>query len=408
MKNATIFLSLFGSAMLTSCAGVSPTRVIGDTAGATGGALVGHALSKSNPLITAASAGAGVLLSETLQGASNASAKKSYTEGYEKGRSDSSLSSTSSVSDRNPTMRPTFAYSKCRCRNANRTASFSHRAPPPFEFRNNTFTSMKLIISITTLLVAASLANAQVVVIDPTAIAHNQANHVVDLAKYVEMVNNQIRQINTMTQELQQVTAYVKAFGDPSKLLNIVGANQLIGSLQQTGVGQTLTQLQRSANGLQALQYNGNGLYQSLGQTFTTPNGAQFPRLEDLYRKYGAIQDDSRNFQSVTNDVFARRKTLRDQIAATTEKLQASTTDAETQKLNGVITGYNAELSTVDHEIDNAAAQVATQDAENRADRERQEQARREERQAQMEEGLQQYGEVFRLETTPPSFPTSH
>src|SRR2546430_2076589 len=145
-----------------------------------------------------------------------------------------SLSSTSSVSDRNPTMRPTFAYSKCHCRNAKRTASFSHRAPPPFEFRNNTLTPMKFIFSITTLLVTASLANAQVVVIDPTAIAHNQANHVVDLAKYVEMVNNQIRQINTMTQELQQVTAYVKAFGDPSKLVNIVGANQLIGSLQQT------------------------------------------------------------------------------------------------------------------------------------------------------------------------------
>jgi hypothetical protein len=265
---------------------------------------------------------------------------------------------------------------------------------------------MKFIVSITTLLVAASLANAQVVVIDPTAIAHNQANHVVDLAKYVEMVNNQIKQITTMTQELQQVTAYVKAFGDPSSLLNIVGANQLIGSLHQTGVGQTLTQLQRSANGLQALQYSGNGLYQSLGQTFTTPHGTQVPRLEDLYRKYGAIQDDSRNFQSVTTDVLARRKTLRDQIAATTQKLQASTTDAETQKLHGVLTGYNAELGTVDREIDHAAAEVITQDAENRADRERQEQARREERQAQMEESLQQYGEVFRLETTPPSFPT--
>ena len=134
---------------------------------------------------------------------------------------------------------------------------------------------MKFIVSITTLLVAASLANAQVVVIDPTAIAHNQANHVVDLAKYVEMVNNQIRQINTMTQELQQVTAYVKAFGDPSKLLNIVGANQLIGSLQQTGVGETIGQLQQAANGLQALQYTGNGLYTNLGSTFTTPGGVR-------------------------------------------------------------------------------------------------------------------------------------
>ena len=264
---------------------------------------------------------------------------------------------------------------------------------------------MKFIVSITTLLVAASLANAQVVVIDPTAIAHNQANHVVDLAKYVEMVNNQIRQINTMTQELQQVTAYVKAFGDPSKLLNIVGANQLIGGLQQTGVGQTLTQLQRSANGLQALQYNGNGLYQSLGQTFTTPSGAQVPRLEDLYRKYGAIQDDSRNFQSVTTDVLARRANLRNQIASTTTQLQAATTDAETQKLTGVLVGYNAELATVDHEIDNAAGQVLTQDAENRADKERDDQARREERQAQIEESFRRYGEVFQLETTPPTFP---
>ena len=264
---------------------------------------------------------------------------------------------------------------------------------------------MKFTFSITTLLVAASVANAQVVVIDPTAIAHNQANHVVDLAKYVEMVNNQIRQINTMTQELQQVTAYVKAFGDPSKLLNIVGANQLIGSLQQTGVGQTLTQLQRSANGLQALQYNGNGLYQSLGQTFTTPSGAQVPRLEDLYRKYGAIQDDSRNFQSVTTDVLARRANLRNQIASTTTQLQAATTDAETQKLTGVLVGYNAELATVDHEIDNAAGQVLTQDAENRADKERDDQARREERQAQIEESFRRYGEVFQLETAPPTFP---
>ena len=64
------------------------------------------------------------------------------------------------------------------------------------------------------------------------------------------------------------------------------------------------------------------------------------------------------------------------------------------------------ELATVDHEIDNATGQIVTQDAENRADREREEQARREERQAQMEESSRRYGEVFRLETTPPSFPT--
>jgi hypothetical protein len=264
---------------------------------------------------------------------------------------------------------------------------------------------MKLPLQILAFLLSASLASAQVVVTDPIAHSLTRIDHAQDIAKYVQMIDNQVRQINTLTQQLQQIQAYVKAFGNPAQLLNIVGANQLISSLQQIGAGQTLTQLQRTANGLQALQYNGNGLYQSLGQTFSTPLGAQFPRLEDSYRKYGAIQDDSRNFQTVTDDVLTRRKTLRDQIAATTQKLQASTTDAETQKLNGVLTGYNAEIGTVDREIDHAAAQIMTQDAENRADRERQEEARREERQAQMQETLQQYGEVFRLETSPPSFP---
>jgi hypothetical protein len=100
MKNATFLLSLLTGAILTGCAGVSPTRVIGDTAGAAGGALVGHALSKGNPLITAAGAGAGVLLSETLQAGSNASAKKSYNEGYEKGRSDSAKQRFQSLTDK--------------------------------------------------------------------------------------------------------------------------------------------------------------------------------------------------------------------------------------------------------------------------------------------------------------------
>ena len=77
--------------------------MIGDTTGAVGGALIGHAISKGNPLVTAAGAGAGVLLSETLQGASNASAKKSYTEGYEKGRSDSAKQRFQSLIDKQRT-----------------------------------------------------------------------------------------------------------------------------------------------------------------------------------------------------------------------------------------------------------------------------------------------------------------
>ena len=250
-----------------------------------------------------------------------------------------------------------------------------------------------------------SVAQAQLVVTNPISDVLNETMHVEDIAKTVQMINNQVQQINALTQQLQQIQAYVKAFGDPEQLLRIVGADQLINSLQQTGIGQTIGELRQLANGVEALRYNANGLYQSLGDTFTTPGGVELPRAEDLYRKFGAIQQGSRNFQAVTDDVLARRKVLRGHIATTTQQLQAATTDAETQKLTGVLVGYTGELASVDREIDHAAAQVATQDAENRADRERQDQARREERQAEMEQSFRRYGEVFRLETTPPTFP---
>ena len=89
--------------MLASCAGVSPTRIIGDTVGAAGGALIGNKLSNGDPLISAAGAGAGVLLSESLQAGSNAHAQKSYDAGYEKARSDSAKQQFQTLIDRQKT-----------------------------------------------------------------------------------------------------------------------------------------------------------------------------------------------------------------------------------------------------------------------------------------------------------------
>ena len=103
MKNSTILLSVLASAMLASCAGVSPTRIIGDTVGAAGGALIGNKLSNGDPLISAAGAGAGVLLSESLQAGSNAHAQKSYDAGYEKARSDSAKQQFQTLIDRQKT-----------------------------------------------------------------------------------------------------------------------------------------------------------------------------------------------------------------------------------------------------------------------------------------------------------------
>jgi len=83
-----LLLPLVLCALLGGCAGVSPTRIIGDTVGAAGGALIGSAISKGNPLIAAAGAGGGLLVSEALQAGSSSAQQKSYASGYEKDRSD--------------------------------------------------------------------------------------------------------------------------------------------------------------------------------------------------------------------------------------------------------------------------------------------------------------------------------
>jgi hypothetical protein len=92
-----------------------------------------------------------------------------------------------------------------------------------------------------------------------------------------------VQQINTLTQELQQTEAYVKAFGNPEQLVHIVGADELIRSLKTPGVGQPLIQLQNGASGSEAFRDDQNGLYLRVGANITTPNGTELPRNEELY-----------------------------------------------------------------------------------------------------------------------------
>ena len=69
-------------------AGCSATRPISDVALGAGGAYLGHELSDGDPLITAAGAAGGVVISETLHYAANKQAEKAYATGYDKGKSD--------------------------------------------------------------------------------------------------------------------------------------------------------------------------------------------------------------------------------------------------------------------------------------------------------------------------------
>ena len=85
-NTSRLVLPFLACTLLGGCAGGSAggsaTRIVGDTAGTAGGALLGHKLSKGNSAYTALGAGGGVVLSESLQAGSRGSAQKSYAAGY--------------------------------------------------------------------------------------------------------------------------------------------------------------------------------------------------------------------------------------------------------------------------------------------------------------------------------------
>src|SRR6266540_4643435 len=69
-------------------AGCAATRPISDVALGAGGAYLGHEISNGDPLVTAAGAAGGVIVSETLHYAARRQSEKAYATGYDKGKSD--------------------------------------------------------------------------------------------------------------------------------------------------------------------------------------------------------------------------------------------------------------------------------------------------------------------------------
>ena len=246
---------------------------------------------------------------------------------------------------------------------------------------------------IAALLFALPAARAQLIVEDIASIAQDAVNQVVDLAKYVEMVSNQVEQINTMTQELQQTVAYVKAFGDPATLLEITGVNELMSELDLSGVGRTLGELRRTASGIQSLKENATGLYQSV--TDLSRSGIQVPRVSDFYKPFAALENASLNYTTVYDDVMERRQVLKGRMVGTIDALQSATTDAETQKLQGVVTAQAAQLQALDQEVVNATSQAVVQDIANRNNERKQEQARSEAIAADRHDAMKKYGTML-------------
>jgi hypothetical protein len=264
----------------------------------------------------------------------------------------------------------------------------------------------KLLITIAMAALFGTTGHAQWIVYDPMSNIQQILDEVENLAEYGEMIDNEVQQIQQLSEQVQQLQQYNTAFGNPAALVNITGANQLVGDLDKAVVGQSLGTIQTDAQGTEAMTFNANGLYLNIGTSYQTPSGNEVQRETDIYREDAAIQNATANYTNVFNDVAQRRASLRADIAATTAKLQSATTASEVQKLTGVLIGLDADLADTDKEVDQAASLTLVQDAENRDDADKQNKARLEEQQSEFSEALTNYNQAFQPASEAPSFPT--
>src|SRR5437667_10461937 len=155
---------------------------------------------------------------------------------------------------------------------------------------------MKTFIAITLVAIGvATSARAQWVVYDPTLHTQSILNTAQEIAKYIEMINNQVQQIQALTDQLNEFKHYEELFGDPKAVL-LSTVKPLADDLRKTELGQTLTTLENTVNSAEAMRYNAGGLFQRVGTTFKTPNGTTVKRLETPYLPVAAVQNTTENF----------------------------------------------------------------------------------------------------------------
>jgi len=267
---------------------------------------------------------------------------------------------------------------------------------------------MKKIILITAALsvLSASPVRAQWVVYDPAVHTQQILDTAQEIAKYIEMINNQVQQITTLQNQLTSLNHYIDLFGDPSNI-KVPTFAALSTDLLKPETGQNLNALISLAKGENALTYTDSGLYVNVGSSFNTVKGS-VARETDSYRPFAAVNQATANYVTVSTNAAVRRVALKAEIQQNLGALQSAKTDAEVQKLSVAIAAQSADLNSVDHEVNQALASALIQDMENRNDERKQQQAIAEQRQAEFRQAITNYSTKFPLLTEPVHFQVTH
>jgi hypothetical protein len=192
----------------------------------------------------------------------------------------------------------------------------------------------------------------------------NLTQSIMNYAAMGEQISNQAMQISNQVQQIRQFETQLQRLGDMASVRNLIGFAGFRADLNLP------TQIRNWTDGLTRVDGRGlfgdtrGGVYKPVTAQFTDFDGVSRDRDATNYKGAHDATVSVDQFKTVQSDVYTRRENLKRAIASTSDAMQASTTEAEQQKLQTVLNAQYGELAAVDGEVALSAAEVQVKTAE--------------------------------------------
>lgn len=228
------------------------------------------------------------------------------------------------------------------------------------------------------------IATVQNVVQQVTDRVVQAAQHAEDMAKYVQMLENQTQQIAQLTNMISQNVQTLERLGNPATYVNMLSLNTILADIQRTmnGVGTTVAGFQQTANGFMALKNTANGLYQDLTQLKDQfGNPIQFQ--SNNFTKFGMVQNMYQSFNTEMTQANQALASLLQQKQQILQQLNSASSLIETEKLKSQLQAVEANISNATARLNMYSQKIVVQHAANQNDAARVQEAQREQWQQQ-------------------------
>jgi hypothetical protein len=212
-----------------------------------------------------------------------------------------------------------------------------------------------------------------------------EMQHAEDISKYATMIQKQLEQINQLTNIINQDVEQLRRFGNPDTYVNMLGLNQLFEEVNsiKSGVGKTVSDFSSAANGISALKYTGQGLYQDVSN-LSDKFGQKVNYNTTSFKKFGVIQDMNDDYNRQLAAVNQAFDLLENDVRKTAGQINSAGSLVETEKLKAKLQALQGNLDSNMNRASVAALKVLVQSEVNRNDQARLQEAARQRRTQEM------------------------